>query len=253
MYDFLYRLVSSQPRIGEKAMTTQKFIRTIKWLTLSVGLMILAIGGLNFGISEVEARATKATMLINSITFAEVDGPRWIPTPDFQRANEITKISVEDFRAIEKSSKETGIPWDTLVALYFTESSSGRILGDKKPQEIIKGDKWVAFKEICQRANLRPDDLTVNHRKAMGPFQFQPTTWLEIVQEFADRHTLVNPWNVEDASIAAGCFLSKHGYDSDPLTALVIYKGGKGAIGSWMAEQQARQVLKYASQIRDSV
>ncbi|MEK7603927.1 MAG: lytic murein transglycosylase, partial [Patescibacteria group bacterium] len=51
---------------------------------------------------------------------------------------------------------------------------------------------------------------------AMGPAQFIPSTWVGYIDEVAKLtgHSLPNPWNVEDAFIAAAVKLSKDGASS---------------------------------------
>jgi len=98
-----------------------------------------------------------------------------------------------------------------------------------------------AFLQICQSLGLNPDLQPVSARPAayvgcggaMGIAQFMPTTWMGYKDRIAGLtgNNLANPWNLQDAFLAAAIKLADAGANQKTYTAerkaYAMYIGGK--------------------------
>ena len=108
---------------------------------------------------------------------------------------------------------------------------------DLGKRTVAESEKQAFFK-ITSRLNLDPDRMSVSRRPnygcggAMGAAQFLPSTWLRFESQVAQftNHFPPNPWNPEDAFIAAAMLLSENGatartFYAERLAALRYFAG----------------------------
>ena len=107
---------------------------------------------------------------------------------------------------------------------YIVDSSSGATRRVTNGQIYAKGihptRDLPLFIKITAELGMDPFQTPISCGSswggAMGPAQFIPSTWVGYIDEVAKLtgHSLPNPWNVEDAFIAAAVKLSKDGASS---------------------------------------
>ena len=89
----------------------------------------------------------------------------------------------------------------------------------------------------------------------MGPAQFIPSTWMGYRDEVArlTGHSLPNPWNIEDAFVAAAAKLSRDGASSrtraGEIAASKRYYCGNAASTSSGCVSYANSVQRKATEI----
>lgn len=159
-----------------------------------------------------------------------------------------TQMTQENFQGIYLGAQKAGIDWQTVAALFHTESSCGTNLGHYRPSQILRGDQRIAFERICQETGRNPTWYTTTSGRAgeLGPFQFMPLTWLQYGVD-ADGDGRKDPWNVADASAAAANYLAYEGYQELPWDAVRAYKGGSK--GRLKAEQVINKTLRLAQRL----
>ncbi len=126
----------------------------------------------------------------------------------------------------------TGIRPEYLIAELEHESRLGANVGkcnragdppSKGYRVIMKPGRDIEpFLTITAQLGLDPETTAVSCPQsngwggAMGPAQFIPSTWMGYKDEVAQLtgHNPANPWNIEDAFIAAAAKLSRAGADS---------------------------------------
>ncbi len=98
------------------------------------------------------------------------------------------------------------------------------------------------FEQVTRELGLDPDMMPVSRKPwygwggAMGPAQFIPSTWVLYKDKIANLtgHAPPNPWDPEDAFMAAAVLLSENGasrggYQNERLAALRYFAGWKNA------------------------
>lgn len=187
-------------------------------------------------------------------------------------------ITVEDtIRYGQLAAIRVGIRPAFLIAILEVESGLGRNVGTgnwledmyqcylslKKPSraEAEKG----AFFEIVGKLGLDPNTVRVSREPnygcggALGPAQFLPTTWLAYEAEVArlTGHNPPNPWNIEDAFMAAAVKLAKSGATLQTRNAEIgaakAYIGGKTTCSSRICNYYATTVLNKAAIIEQNL
>ncbi|MEK7579489.1 MAG: hypothetical protein AAB460_03105 [Patescibacteria group bacterium] len=143
----------------------------------------------------------------------------------------------------EVASKETGVRPAHLLGTLQEETRLGEFLGtgnwkvDMHPTR----DQPV-FEALMKKLGLDPDTMPVSKKPsygwggAMGPAQFIPSTWVLYEDRIgqATGNTPPNPYNPEDAFMAAAILLSDNGaFSGDPaserLASLRYFAGWKNA------------------------
>lgn len=148
-------------------------------------------------------------------------------------------LSFENALAIaEFASSITGIRPAFLLAVLSQESGWGANVGTGIWQTDMKPNQHSAYLNICERLGFNPDMMPVSKKAwygwggAMGPAQFLPKTWLAYESRIAaiTGHNPPNPWDIEDAFVAAALYLTNAGaaaqtYDAEHK-AYMIYLAG---------------------------
>lgn len=162
-----------------------------------------------------------------------------------------------DFALI--AQKVTGIRPAFLLGLITVESNLGQNVGkgnwkvDMHPTR----DQPI-FKQICEKLGLNPDDMPVSKKQwygyggAMGPAQFIPSTWVLYENRVAKvtGRGYANPWNPEDAFIAAALYLTDsgavYGNRTKEHRAAMCYLAGCGNANKKSLQFYANDVFSYA-------
>lgn len=187
-------------------------------------------------------------------------------------------ITVEDtIRFGQLAAIRVGIRPAFLIAILEVESGLGRNVGTgnwledmyqcylslKKPSR-AEAEK-AAFFEIVNKLGLDPNTVRVSREPnygcggALGPAQFLPTTWLAYEDEVArlTGHNPPNPWNIEDAFMAAAAKLAKAGATTQTRAAEIgaakAYIGGKTTCSSRICNYYANAVLNKAAIIQSNL
>ncbi|MCW2579230.1 MAG: Membrane-bound lytic murein transglycosylase [Blastococcus sp.] len=137
-------------------------------------------------------------------------------------ANGIPHVALNAYRvaaARMASAKPTcGIDWSLLAGIGRVESNHGRyggaVLGpdgSATPKILGPALDGVKFAYIGDSDGGRYDGDTTYDR-AMGPMQFIPTTWRSYAID-ADGNTVTDPFNINDAALAAANYLCVAGGD----------------------------------------
>jgi membrane-bound lytic murein transglycosylase B len=139
----------------------------------------------------------------------------------------------------EYASAKTGVRPAYLLAVLKEESSWGTNVGTGFWQTDMNQRDHQAFLKICKELKVDPNKMPVSRRPsygwggAMGPAQFLPSTWLDLEPDIIQLtgHNPPNPWDIDDAFVAAGLKLAKNGAnlgvpDAEWKAAMVYFAGG---------------------------
>ncbi len=177
------------------------------------------------------------------------------------------------------AAKETGIRPAFLLGIIAEESDLGQNVGTGSwTVDMNKTRDMPIFKAITASLGLNPDTMPVSKKPwygyggAMGPAQFIPSTWaLYAGYVKPDWHydsskdrvgkltgaTPPNPWNPEDAFMAAAIYLTDSGADgktsATEFKAAMCYLAGCGNTNNkslqFYGQQVAALAQKYQCQI----
>ncbi len=182
------------------------------------------------------------------------------------------------------AGKQTGIRPAFLLGIIAEESNLGENVGTGSWTVDMKAPRdTVPFKAITASLGLNPDTMPVSKKQwygyggAMGPAQFIPSTWVGLagyVQQpsgsgnwvydaSSDRvgkrtgNTPPNPWNPQDAFMAAALYLTDSGAGSQTSSgefkAAMCYLAGCGNVGNkslqFYGNSVAALARKYQCQI----
>ncbi len=129
--------------------------------------------------------------------------------------------------AVEASQK-TGVRAAVILGIIAEESDLGENIGTGSWQVDMKAPRdTVPFLTICQSLGLDPDKMPVSKKPwygyggAMGPAQFIPSTWVLYEDRIsaATNHNPPNPWDPEDAFMAAALLMQDNGADKGTASA----------------------------------
>lgn len=127
-----------------------------------------------------------------------------------------------------RSGKKTGVRPAFLLGVIAEESNLGENVGTGNWRIDMKAPRDTEpFLDITRRLGLDPDKMPVSKKPwygyggAMGPAQFIPSTWVLYEERIAKAtgHNPPNPWEPEDAFMAAAILLSDNGADSGTYAA----------------------------------
>jgi peptidoglycan hydrolase CwlO-like protein len=119
----------------------------------------------------------------------------------------------------KKASNLTGVRPAFLLAVLQKESSWGEKVGTGTWRKDMHPRDQQAFVQICNELGRNPDTTPVSRKPsygwggAMGPAQFLPSVWLQYKAQVAQLtgHNPPDPWDIEDAFVAAAIKLSQNG------------------------------------------
>ncbi len=123
------------------------------------------------------------------------------------------------YQYAKQASNLTGIRPAFLLAVLKNESSWGEKVGTGTWRTDMHKRDQAAFLQICDELNLDPDKTPVSRKPvygwggAMGPAQFLPSVWLQYKDRIAQLtgHNPPDPWDIEDAFVAASIKLTQAG------------------------------------------
>jgi peptidoglycan hydrolase CwlO-like protein len=184
-----------------------------------------------------------------------------------------------------EAQQKTGIRPAFLLGLIREESNLGQNVGTGSWQTDLyncylnlgyvtsAGKQKTAFLSITASLGLNPDSMPVSAKQpygcggAMGPAQFEPTTWAGyagyIGSTFSysashDRigaltgNTPPNPWNPDDAFMAAALYLTDNGAaaqsTSAEFRAAMCYLAGCSGVNNQSLQFYGQNVAMYATQ-----
>jgi peptidoglycan hydrolase CwlO-like protein len=138
----------------------------------------------------------------------------------------------------EQAGEKTGVRPAYLLAVLKEESSWGTNVGTGSWRADMHERDHRAFLAICRKLKVDPNKMPVSRKPsygwggAMGPAQFLPSTWLDLEAEIirATGHNPPNPWDIDDAFVAAGLKLAKNGAnlgvpDAEWKAAMIYFAG----------------------------
>ncbi|TSC53502.1 MAG: hypothetical protein LiPW39_222 [Parcubacteria group bacterium LiPW_39] len=123
------------------------------------------------------------------------------------------------YQYAKRTADLTGVRPAFLLAVLKKESSWGGNVGKGNWRSDMRASDQKAFLQICDKLNVDPDSMPVSRRAwygsggAIGPAQFLPSVWLQYEAQVArlTGHHPPDPWNIEDAFVAAGLKLVQGG------------------------------------------
>jgi hypothetical protein len=143
----------------------------------------------------------------------------------------------------ERAGGKLGVRAAFILGVIAEESNLGENVGTGVWREDMHPTRdRPIFEEITRELGLDPDMMPVSRKPwygwggAMGPAQFIPSTWVLYKDKIANLtgHRPPNPWDPEDAFMAAAILLedngaSRGGYQNERLAALRYFAGWKNA------------------------
>jgi len=127
-----------------------------------------------------------------------------------------------------KAGKRTGVRPALILGIIAEESNLGENVGTGNWRIDMKAPRdTVPFLDITKRLGLDPDKMPVSKKPwygyggAMGPAQFIPSTWVLYEDRIAREtgHNPPNPWDPEDAFMAAAILMMDNGADKQTYAA----------------------------------
>lgn len=172
----------------------------------------------------------------------------------------------------ERASAKTGVRTAYILGVISQESDLGRNVGqcnlpDDPPkfrwQAIMKPSRDHApYLDITNRLGLDPEKMplscpmSVGWGGAMGPAQFIPSTWILYESKIANAtgHNPPNPWDPEDAFMAAAIYMGELGATNraGEFTAAAKYFAG-GNWNSSLGRTYGSQVVAKADNFQEQI
>lgn len=144
------------------------------------------------------------------------------------------------YQYAKQASDLTGIRPAFLLAVLKNESSWGEKVGTGTWRRDMHSRDQKAFIQICDELGLDPDKTPVSRKPsygwggAMGPAQFLPSVWLQYKDQIAQLtgHNPPDPWDIEDAFVAASIKLTQAGAgaqtaDAEWKAAQIYFAGSR--------------------------
>ncbi len=185
----------------EKKRTTEEQTQKKQILTVSKGLESVY--------KKILASTVQDAAKIRAELFT-LTGSAAIP---FEKALEFATIA----------SKKTGVRSALILGIIAEESNLGENVGTGNWRIDMKSPRDTEpFLLITSKLGLNPDTVPVSKKPwygyggAMGPAQFIPSTWVQFENRIAaaTSHNPPNPWDPQDAFMAAAILLSDNGADA---------------------------------------
>ena len=158
-----------------------------------------------------------------------------------------------------RASAKTGIRPAFLLGIIAEESNLGANVGTGNWRVDMKAPRDTEpFVDITRRLGLDPDRMPVSKKAwygyggAMGPAQFIPSTWILYEDKIANAtgHRPPNPWEPEDAFMAAALLLSESGAKKQTVAseryAALCYLAGCRNAGKKAYQFYADDVMELA-------
>lgn len=130
----------------------------------------------------------------------------------------------------------TGVRPAFLLAILDRESALGKNVGQCSYHTAMNPKEQPIFLSITQALGIDPEKQKVScpnadgiYGGAMGPAQFLPSTWRSYTSSIAAITGRANPWNNQDAFVAAALYLRDAGAASNERMAAAKYYCG----GNW--------------------
>jgi len=168
------------------------------------------------------------------------------------------------YQYAKKASDLTGIRPAFLLAALKNESSWGEKVGTGTWRKDMHIRDQKAFIQICDELNLDPDKTPVSRKPsygwggAMGPAQFLPSVWLSYRDRVAELtgHNPPDPWDIEDAFVAASVKLTQAGaaaqnYNAEWKSAQIYFAGSRWNNPTYYF--YGDQVMEMAAVIQDQL
>ncbi len=164
----------------------------------------------------------------------------------------------------EFASSVTGVRPAFLLAVLNIESGWGANVGKGTWRTDMKPSQHSSYLIICEKLGLNPDMIPVSRRAwygwggAMGPAQFLPSTWLGYEDRVAAAtgHNPPNPWDIEDAFVAAALYLANAGATAQTYNAehkaYMIYLAGSNWWKSYL-QVYGDRVMDLAASLQEQV
>ena len=163
--------------------------------------------------------------------------------------------SVKFTDAIEAArfaEKTTGVEAPLLLGIMSQESGLGRNVGQCRYKGNMHPDQYGVFFDIMKDLRKDPETVFVSCKPAsysgyggaMGPAQFIPSTWAAYkprVEEITGRSA--NPWELTDAMIAIGLYVSAHG------GSVMSSSATRAAVGQFFAGSNWQNYPWYIDQV----
>ena len=161
---------------------------------------------------------------------------------------------------------KTGVRAAFILGIITEESNLGQNVGKGNWLTDMKAPRDTEpFKLICAELGLDPNKMPVSAKQwygyggAMGPAQFIPSTWILFKDKVAAAtgHNPPNPWDPQDAFMAAGLLLKDNGAGkgtraAERLAAVRYLAGWANASKSAYAFY-GNDVLSYADKIQAQI
>ncbi len=176
------------------------------------------------------------------------------------------------------AAQKTGIRPAFLLGIIAEESNLGQNVGTGSWQADMSPANQPAFQAITASLGLDPNTMPVSKKQwygwggAMGPAQFIPLTWAQFAGYAGPSYTYdpgkdrvgaltgdhpPNPWNPEDAFMAAALYLTDDGAaartPSAEFRAAMCYLTGCGGVNNPDLQFYGNQVASLASQFQDQI